>query len=527
MNVREYTCTLAYPSSGFVLFLRIFNTLSSPLPRFRFSTLIVQEDEKQSILCAASRDTMLKLQSVLNEAPGKNKTMNQKTWPILVQQKNHINKEISHMNELGRPGVPRPRGILRGSYYGEINISTATNDAESFHCAISSILVLAQFFGVLPVSGIRAMSPVKLKFVKISFRTLYAVFITMMILGIEVFAFIHMIKTLNAAAFEVQGGIPAATAGAIFYGNSLLGTIAFFWLSPHWVSLQRDWRAMEQFIDSNKPGRPRLRWKFILISALVLSLALAEHIMSIANGTEHYEWDPAKNASFYGFLQYYCENTHAFVLEEVEYNFAFGIYIFIISKLATFTWNFTDLFVMLVSTGLAERYKSLNKKVIDTVCKRLTVDWRELREEYASLSAMVKKVDDKISPIILLSFANNLYFICLQLLNGLSRSGENTTISAVYFFGSFAFLIGRTCAVTLLTARIHDQSKLALPYLYTCSTNSYNAETQRLQYQLTTDDIALTGLRFFSITRNFMLAVAGAIVTYEVVLLQFNVAMNH
>lgn len=47
----------------------------------------------------------------------------------------------------------------------------------------------------------------------------------------------------------ISGGVAAATAGAIFYGNSVLGLIIFFWLSPRWVTLQRDWRSMEQFID--------------------------------------------------------------------------------------------------------------------------------------------------------------------------------------------------------------------------------------------------------------------------------------
>lgn len=37
--------------------------------------------------------------------------------------------------------------------------------------------------------------------------------------------------------------------------------------------------------------------------------------------------------------------------------------------------------------------------------------------------------------------------------------------------------------------------------------NNYLLQTERLIYLLTTDDIALTGMRFFSITRNFMLAV--------------------
>lgn len=35
----------------------------------------------------------------------------------------------------------------------------------------------------------------------------------------------------------------------------------------------------------------------------------------------------------------------------------------------------------------------------------------------------------------------------------------------------------------------------------------YHLQTERLIYQLTTDDVALTGMHLFRITRNFMLAV--------------------
>lgn len=73
-----------------------------------------------------------------------------------------------------------------------------------------------------------------------------------------------------------------------------------------------------------------------------------------------------------------------------------------------------------MATGLAERYKTLNKQVINSTSKHRTIDWCGLREDYAALSCMVKKVDKNIASITLLSFANNFYFICLQLLNGLS-----------------------------------------------------------------------------------------------------------
>ncbi|KAK1137714.1 hypothetical protein K0M31_002209 [Melipona bicolor] len=357
------------------------------------------------------------------------------------------------------------------------NDPTDINAIESFHCAIGPVLSMARIFGLFPVTGIRSVSPSKLRFKIFSFITFYSSFIAAMVFFTTIVSVSHMLKTLNANTFRTRGGIAAATVGAVFYGNSLMGSILFFRLSLRWVSLQCEWRAMERYIDSNSIEPTRLRWKFFFLSTVILVLSFIEHALSMFNSVEGYDWN-APNSTFCNFLE--------------------------------------------VATGLAERYKSLNKTLAVTVTKyRPTFYWRELREDYAILSCIVKKVDEHISSIILLSFANNLYFICLQLLNGLSIPDENI-MSAVYFFGSFGFLIFRTCAVTLLTARIHDQSKEALPYLYNCSTSSYGIEAQRLQYQLATDDVALTGLRFFSITRNFMLAVAGAIITYEVVLLQFN-----
>ncbi|XP_071644434.1 gustatory receptor for sugar taste 64a [Temnothorax longispinosus] len=472
---------------------------------------------------------MLKTKRILTASSKKNVTR-KKILPLLLmrQRKDKVNGIETQFSDSHPPTPPRPRPFLHSGFPSEQTLSANNNDPESFHCAIGPVLAMAQLFGVLPVSGVCRPNPSQLKFAKFSFRTAYAVFINAMVLVVAVLAVIHMIRTLNSTTFEVKGGIASATAGAIFYGNSVIGLIIFFWLSPHWITLQRNWRSMEQFIDSNKVERPKLRWKFYAITASILLMALVEHILSIVVNTTKYDWSgSSENSTFQNFLQIYCTSSHAFILETLTYNFELGIFIFIASKLATFTWNFTDVFIMLVATGLAERYKTLNKEVIRSTSKHRTIDWCGLREDYAALSCMVKKADKNIAPIILLSFGNNLYFICLQLLNGLSKPENANILSDIYFFGSFMFLIGRTVVVTLLAARIYDQSKVILPLLYTCSASTYNVETERLIYLLTTDDIMLTGMRFFSITRNFMLAVAGAIVTYEVVLLQFNVSMNN
>ncbi|XP_012055154.1 PREDICTED: gustatory receptor for sugar taste 64e-like [Atta cephalotes] len=448
-----------------------------------------------------------------------------KILPYLMRQKKDKMKEMetqfSSDSQSPIPSPPRSRPFLN-----EQTLSISSNDPESFHCVMGPILVMAQLFGILPVSGILMPSPLQIKFVKFSIRTIYSAFISGMVLFMAILSIIHMIKIINSATFEVQGDMVAATSGTIFYANCVMGLIIFFWLSSRWVTLQRDWRSMELFIDSNKMERPKLRWKLYLIAISILFVALIEHILSILVHVKKYDWSgKSDNATFPNFLEIYCTSSHAFILENLKYNLALGIFIFIVSKLATFTWNFTDVFIAMVATGLAERYKTLNKYVINSISKHRPIDWSGLREDYATLSFMVKKVDDDISPVILLSFVNNLYFICLQLLNGLSKSDEGI-IGDIYFFESFLFLISRTMIVTLLTARIHDQSKVILPILFTCSTSTYDKETERLLHLLSTDNITLTGMRFFSITRNFLLAVAGAIVTYEVVLLQFNVAMN-
>lgn len=43
--------------------------------------------------------------------------------------------------------------------------------------------------------------------------------------------------------------------------------------------------------------------------------------------------------------------------------------------------------------------------------------WIEVRSNYLALMELVREVDGKLSIIIILSCANNMYFICMQLFN--------------------------------------------------------------------------------------------------------------
>nr|XP_012216493.1 PREDICTED: uncharacterized protein LOC105668620 [Linepithema humile] len=95
-------------------------------------------------------------------------------------------------------------------------------------------------------------------------------------------------------------------------------------------------------------------------------------------------------------------------------------------------------------------------------------------------------------------------------------------VRKIYFCFSFGFLLARTTAVSLYAASVHDESLLPAPVLYSVSGSSYSSEVSRFLTQVTTDNISLTGMKFFSVTRSLVLTVAGTIVTYELVLVQFN-----
>nr|CAD7429646.1 unnamed protein product [Timema monikensis] len=516
---------------------------------------------------------------------------------------------------------------------------------DTLHHAIAPILVAAQCFGIMPVEGILGPSPRSLRFRVRSFRFVYTLTVWLCIGVLEVLSVCHMINALRNSAGSIMTGIGAATAGAVFYGNACLALYLFLKLAKKWPRLLSSWSEMERVLW--RWSCPRLVVRFNVITAVIMLLALGEeeeiqcggkveeeiqceggveeevqcggkveeerqcggklrkfsvegmeHILSMltnipeilapgkSRGPICPLWD-SDDPEPDDFLRVYCCHSHRFIFTTVEYRSWIGGIVFIGSKLATFVWNYTDLFLILVSIGLSERFKQINKRML-TVNRKVRLgqrvskpklvhrqgitpgpqpsgaflrreEWRELREHYAMLSTLTKNLDSDVSGIVLLSFANNLYFICLQLLNGLSPN-LNGGLDSVYFFGSFAFLLARTLTVTLFTARINDESRIALPVLYNCPSVSYceevgflllcnyqensyckkcrvmhvlpidESKVRRLQTQITTDEISLTGLRFFSVTRNFMLAVAGAIVTYEVVLLQFNVAMlsgNH
>lgn len=73
-----------------------------------------------------------------------------------------------------------------------------------------------------------------------------------------------------------------------------------------------------------------------------------------------------------------------------------------------------------------------------------------------------------------------------------------------------------------IASSIHDESRKPLKILRTIPSDSWFPETERFSQQIQNGCIALSGKKFFFLTRGIIISIAGTIVTYELVLLQFD-----
>ncbi|GBP26097.1 Gustatory receptor for sugar taste 64f [Eumeta japonica] len=75
----------------------------------------------------------------------------------------------------------------------------------------------------------------------------------------------------------------------------------------------------------------------------------------------------------------------------------------------------------------------------------------------------------------------------------------------VYCVFSLMFLISRSVAVSLLAARVHSAAQGPAAVLYEVPSPVYSVEVQRFLDQVNGDNVALTGLQFFGVTRGLLL----------------------
>lgn len=149
------------------------------------------------------------------------------------------------------------------------------------------------------------------------------------------------------------------TVPVIFYVSNAYAMICFAKLASKWPELMQSWEDVERnLLTLRKPtiNKGRLAYKIKIISAVVMGLSLAEHLLSITTEfTKHQTCrsieDPMKKLIV-------SQLPHVFVC--TNYSAIKGLIAKAVSVLATFMWSYTDLFLMIVSVGLSSLFKQIN-----------------------------------------------------------------------------------------------------------------------------------------------------------------------
>lgn len=67
--------------------------------------------------------------------------------------------------------------------------------------------------------------------------------------------------------------------------------------------------------------------------------------------------------------------------------------------------------------------------------------------------------------------------------------------------------MARAIAVSIYSAGVHNESKKPITVLRAVPTSSWSLETRRFSEEIVNDTVALSGMRFFYLTRKLILSV--------------------
>ncbi|KAL0849843.1 hypothetical protein ABMA28_011781 [Loxostege sticticalis] len=368
------------------------------------------------------------------------------------------------------------------------------------------LLIYGQFIGLNPVIRITNMDVSKMRFTFCSLRFMYCCLIgacQLIFTALHINRFVRTSVTITSLSY------------VSFYAGTFLTTALFLRIAANWPALMKKIAnsSLDKYIDATLPT------KCLCTTVIMLSLALFEHVLSQNTKLMNSIHCATENVSAY---EIFLGKTFPWFKElQGPINLPIGVFFHIMNIISTITWSYSDVFLVCMSLYLVSIIDKINK-TINEVDHRFyhPTFWSTIREDYTRAADLVTSFDDVISGLMLISFASNLFFICLQLFHILSSRGMWDNL--IYFTFSLIFVLVRYLAVSLAAASIHTASQKPAAALYMIPSTAYCSEVQRFIEQVHGSCVALTGLKFFYVTKGLVLSVAGTIVTYELVLLQFN-----
>lgn len=145
----------------------------------------------------------------------------------------------------------------------------------------------------------------------------------------------------------------------------------FLGIARNWPELMRFWSKKEKnFLQHPYNVKTRLSMKIKIVAGIILTLAFLEHVLFLTNELYiHNKIVERCNCSDEFTLSYFLEHQFYFIFKRIHFNLAFGFFVEIFNFSLTLSWNYMDLFVMMISIGLVTRFNQINTRIVEVTKK--------------------------------------------------------------------------------------------------------------------------------------------------------------
>ncbi|XP_058448775.1 gustatory receptor for sugar taste 64a-like [Malaya genurostris] len=313
--------------------------------------------------------------------------------------------------------------------------------------------------------------------------------------------------------------------GIIFYLDTVIITILMINFSRKWHSVATQWQYVESVFRCYADHRKQSNLKSMIrnVSSVLIGCGILEHFISKLS-LVYLQYQEANFCHWdvHDFPRYFASRNYSFIFKYIPYNILVLVFMEYANAALTMAWTCQDLMIILISQGLAHYFQIIYDQVRlfnNGIMITSEQFWIDIRYQYKLVCSLVDAANDLLAPLIITSCGTNLYLICFQLLYITEKSED--TITLINHWYALVYLVLKMTLVLYSAAMINETSRAPLNICTKVPNAGWCLELDRFINQLRTEQVALSGMGFFYLTKRTMLGMAGTVVTYELVMLKF------
>lgn len=192
-----------------------------------------------------------------------------------------------------------------------------------------------------------------------------------------------------------------------------------------WRMLMIKWMKVEACLTDESYKLPKPSWslrkRLLVMTIVYVTLSFIEHGFFLASEISQLSYDfKVCNVTNRSFAEVFIKRHLKFIVERMpfQYSHFIGFFLEYLNFSYTFYWNFLDLFIILVSLGLAILYEKINWRLKGL--KRLFVSettCAEIRSHHVQVSELIKVVNENMNELLIVACFSDGYFILSQAIN--------------------------------------------------------------------------------------------------------------